>query len=70
MSQRNFHVVRLGKSWSVKSSGRILSSHDTQQNAKKSAIIRAKRFETEVVIHGRDGKILSKESYGNDPCLS
>ena len=67
MSKRNFHVVRFGKSWSVKSSGRVLSSHNTQQNATKSAIVRAKRFKTEVVIHGRDGKIRSKDSYGNDP---
>ena len=67
MSKRNFHVVRLGKGWSVKSSGRVLSSHNTQENAAKSATIRAKRVKSEVVIHGRDGKIRSKDSYGNDP---
>ncbi len=67
MSKKNFHVVRLGKGWSVKSDGRVLSSHDTQENAANSAVIRAKRVKSEVVIHGRDGKIRSKDSYGNDP---
>ena len=66
-SKKNFHVVRLGKSWSVKNSGRVLSSHNTQKNAEKSAAIRAKRTRSEVVIHGRDGRIRSKDSYGNDP---
>ena len=27
----------------------------------------AKKKKTEVVIHGRNGKIRSKDSYGNDP---
>ncbi|MCY4512748.1 MAG: DUF2188 domain-containing protein [Bdellovibrionales bacterium] len=67
MSEKNFHVVRLGKGWSVKSNGRVLSSHNTQQNAAKSAVVRAKRIKSEVVIHGRDGRIRSKDSYGNDP---
>ena len=67
MSKRDFHVIRLGRGWSVKSDGCVLSSHDTQRNAEKSAIIRAKRVKSEVVIHGRDGKIRSKDSYGNDP---
>ncbi len=53
--------------WSVKSGGYVLSSHDTQHNAIKNAVIRAKRMQSEVVIHGRDGKIRSKDSYGNDP---
>ena len=34
---------------------------------KKNAIIRAKRAKSEVVLHGRDGRIRSKDSYGNDP---
>ena len=67
MSKKNYHVVRRGTSWSVKSNGRVLSSHNTQENAAENAIIRAKKARTEVLIHGRDGRIRSKDSYGNDP---
>ena len=63
---KSYHIVRLGKNWSVKKSGRVLSSHNTQQKAQDSAIIRAKRTKAEVVTHGRDGRIRSKDSYGRD----
>ena len=65
--EKNLHVVRLGKRWSIKNDGRTLSSHNTQQNAIRSAIIIAKRIHSEVIIHGRDGRIRSKDSYGPDP---
>jgi len=39
----------------------------TQKEAIDSAIKAAKRKKTEVVVHGRNGKIRSKDSYGNDP---
>ena len=64
---KSYHIVRLGKTWSVKTSGRVLSSHKTQKRAQNSAVIRAKRARAEVVIHGIDGKIRSKDSYGSDP---
>ena len=66
-SKKGFHVVRSGSGWSVKRSGRILSSHHTQGKAVDSAIVRAKRAKTEVITHGRDGRIRSKDSYGPDP---
>ncbi len=28
----------------------------------------ARNQQSELVIHGRDGKIQDKDSYGNDPC--
>ena len=62
-----YHIVKLGKSWSVKSSGRVLSSHNTQSKAQSSAIVRAKRVGAEVVIYGRDGRIRSKDSYSKNP---
>ena len=40
---------------------------DTQQGAIASAVGVAQNQGGEVVIHGRDGKIRSKDSYGNDP---
>lgn len=39
----------------------------TQQQAIQSAIAVARNQGGEVVIHGRDGKIRSKDSYGRDP---
>ncbi|MDE0092827.1 MAG: DUF2188 domain-containing protein [Oligoflexia bacterium] len=67
MSKKNFHVVRSGSGWSVKRGGAKLSSHRTQKIAEMSAIQKARPTRSEVVIHGRDGKIRGKNSYGNDP---
>jgi hypothetical protein len=43
--------------------------HDLQPKQKtiQKAIPVAKKNQSEVVIHGRDGKIRDKDSYGNDP---
>ena len=67
MSKKDFHVVRSGGGWSVKRGGIKLSSHRTQKNAEMSAIQKATRTKSEVVVHGRDRKIREKNSYGNDP---
>jgi hypothetical protein len=66
---KNIHVVPKGKRWAVKQEGRVtpLSSHKTQELARESAVPVAKENKSEVVIHGRDGKIRDKDSYGNDP---
>jgi antitoxin component HigA of HigAB toxin-antitoxin module len=39
----------------------------TQEKTIQKAIPVAKKNQSEVVIHGRDGKIRDKDSYGNDP---
>jgi len=67
---KNIHVVPNGERWAVKKEGRVtpLSSHRTQELARESAVPLAKGNKSEVVIHGRDGKIRDKDSYGNDPC--
>ena len=67
MSKKNFHVVRSESGWSVRKGGNKLSSHRTQKNAEMSAIQKARRTRSEVVVHGRDGKFREKNSYGNDP---
>ena len=41
--------------------------YGTQQDAISAAIFQAKRDGVEVIVQGRDGKIRSKDSYGNDP---
>jgi phosphoribosylcarboxyaminoimidazole (NCAIR) mutase len=62
------HVVKSGGGWAVKSGGSVVSKHRTQKNAATSAIKSAKKEGADVVIHGRDGKIRSKDTYGKkDP---
>lgn len=66
----NQHVVRRGSGWAVRGegNGRDTSHHDTQSDAIDAARDIAINQRSEVVIHGRDGKIRDKDSYGNDPC--
>ena len=66
---KNQHVVPHGDKWAVKGEGnsRISSDHRTQGTAIKAATRTAKEEKSEVVIHGRDGQIRDKDSYGPDP---
>lgn len=66
---KNIHVVKNGNRWAVKEEGRKtpLSIHKSQELARQNAVPVAKDNKSEVVIHGRDGKIRDKDSYGNDP---
>ncbi|MDP2884817.1 MAG: DUF2188 domain-containing protein [Ignavibacteria bacterium] len=66
---KNVHVVTHGKRWAVKEEGKKapLSTHKSQELAREKAVPVAKKNESEVVIHGRDGRIRDKDSYGNDP---
>ncbi len=67
---KNQHVVTHGNKWAVRGEGnsKVTSIHQTQEEARKQAVEIAKNQKSEVVIHGRDGKIRDKDSYGNDPC--
>lgn len=55
--------------WKVLGSGnkRATSIHKTQREAIEAATKIAKNQHTEVVIHGKDGLIRDKNSYGDDP---
>jgi len=66
---KRVHVVPHADGWAVKREGndRATSVHDTQREAQNAAIPIAKRDHTEVVTHGRDGKIRDSDSYGHDP---
>jgi hypothetical protein len=46
---------------------RAASLHDTQAEAEAAARAQAKRWRTELVVKGEDGRILRRESYGGDP---
>ena len=67
---KNQHVVKIDDGWGVRGAGndRLTSEHRTQEAAIKHAVSIAKNQHSEVVIHGRDGKIRDKDSYGKDPC--
>lgn len=67
----NQHVVKRGGSeWAVRGegNGRDTSRHPTQGAAIDAARDIAKNQRSEVVIHGRDGLIRDRDSFGNDPC--
>ncbi|MDI5805805.1 DUF2188 domain-containing protein [Salmonella enterica subsp. enterica serovar Kentucky] len=64
------HVVKRDDGWAVRGENNTkdTSHHATQQEVIDAARKIAKNQESELVIHGRDGKIRAKDSYGNDPC--
>ncbi len=65
----NQHVVPTGKEWAVKGEGntRYTSVHSTQRDAIEAGRSIARNQESELLIHGTDGRIRDKRSYGNDP---
>lgn len=66
---KNQHVVRRGTGWAVIGAGnsRATKVAKTQKQAINVAKRIAKHQGSELVTHGRDGRIRSKDSYGNDP---
>lgn len=69
MAKKNQHVVPKGKQWGVKGAGnsKCTSVHKTQGEAIDAAREIAKNQQSEMLIHGRNGRIREKNSYGNDP---
>jgi len=65
----NQHVVPNDGRWSVKSEGaeRAAKTFDTQYEAIAAAREKARRDKTELFIHGRNGEIRERFSYGADP---
>ena len=67
MSNRNVHTVHNEKGWTnrYENSNRTLGYYETKAEAQ--AAEREKAINNGI-IHGLDGKIQNKNSYGNDPC--
>ena len=65
----NIHVVSYGEMWAVKREGTEgpLSTHGTQEAAATAGRAQARADKVEFVLHGQDGTIREKVSYGNDP---
>ena len=66
MSKR-YHVVKARNHWAVKNNGLTLSGHSTQREAIESGKMIAKLTSGELSIHGKNGRIREKNSYGHDP---
>jgi hypothetical protein len=66
---KNQHVTKHPEGWQVKGAGNSKATVvvDTQAEAIKIAREIAINQESEVVIHGENGKIRDKDSYGTDP---
>jgi hypothetical protein len=67
--QDTHHVVpNQDGGWDVKRGGGQKASHHTDTKAEAEKIAReiSKNQGTELVIHGKDGKIQRKDSHGND----
>ncbi|NYT46810.1 MAG: DUF2188 domain-containing protein [Candidatus Methanofishera endochildressiae] len=68
MSKKNQHVVPQGNDWAVKGAGnsKATSVHSTQKEAINHGRTIAQNQESELLIHGTNGQIREKNSYGND----
>jgi hypothetical protein len=66
--QREVHVIRnrVRGGWQVTQGGRTLSNHRRQKTALTAARRVARRHGVDVATHGRDGRIRSKDSFGNE----
>lgn len=65
----NIHVVPHEDHWDVKEEGsdREVSKHRTQAEAETAGRDLASRNGVELLIHGKDGTIIRRDSHGHDP---
>jgi hypothetical protein len=69
MSKKNQHVVPHENGWAVQGAGnsRATSVHETQAAAIQEARQIAQNNHSELFVHGRNGQIRERDSFGNDP---
>lgn len=69
MTKKNQHVVPHSDGWAVKGAGnsRASSVHPTQAEAISKARSAAINNQSEMLVHGRNGQIRARNSYGSDP---
>ena len=65
---KDVHVTPHNNGWQVVRDGadRASSVHPTQADAEAAGRATARREEVEFLLHGRDGQIRARDSYGND----
>lgn len=66
---KNQHVVPHNGKWAVKGAGngKATAVFDTQQQAYNASRGIARNQKTEVLLHGKNGQIRARETFGNDP---
>lgn len=66
---KNQHVTKHQGGWQVKGAGNTKATKvtSTQKEAIDVAREIAKNQSSELLIHGKDGRIREKDSHGNDP---
>lgn len=66
---KNVHVVPHNGKWATRTEGnsRVTKNFDRQADAAKAGRDQAVNNGSELLIHGRNGQIREKNSYGNDP---
>jgi uncharacterized protein YdaT len=66
------HVVPKGDQWAVEVEGneRASSIHDSQEQAISAGREIAMHNHSELLVHGEDGKIRERDTYGKDPVSS
>ncbi len=68
---KNVHVTysHADKIWNVKYAGedKAIATFSTQEEAFEHGRDVAKQQKSELLLHGKDGAIREKNSYGNDP---
>ncbi len=69
MPKKNQHVVPHEQGWAVKGEGNSRAStvHPTQRAAIEAARESAISNRSELLIHGRNGQIRERNTYGDDP---
>jgi hypothetical protein len=69
MAKGDVHVVPSETGWRVETEGssRARSTHQTQAEATRAAREVARREKVELLVHGRNGRIRERSSYGEDP---
>jgi hypothetical protein len=67
--KKDYHVVPRDNKWAVVKGGSQRASHlaETQKEAFQVARDLATKSNSEVSIHGENGRIRKKHSYGKDP---
>lgn len=67
--RKNVHVVPRKSKWAIQKEHKTRASKlfETQKEAVSEAKEMAKKSKSELLIHGKNGKIREKNSYGNDP---
>jgi len=68
MSKKNQHVVKHENGWAVKGAGNSKATvvEKTQSKAIEKAVSIAKNQKSEMFIHGRNGQIRERNTYGKD----